>query len=133
MRHIIKINEWKTSEDKITDTDNIYEIEDIFLPIRDLSIDRFKIEAHDFIPHSYSISWDYNFSFSISNGVNSDSIIKQKDRIARFIQLQDEVRYVIEQLIRSGYTVPYYHCSENNSECYYFNIRISKPKERKDK
>jgi len=133
MKHIIRINEWKTSKDALLDTDNISELEDIFLPITDFSVDKFNIGVDDFIPQSYSISWKYDFSFSISNGVNSNSIMEQKDRIGRFNKLQDEVRDILERLILLGYTIPYYHCSEDNSEWYYFKIRISKPKERRDK
>jgi hypothetical protein len=45
MKHLRKINEWKSSEDEKLDADNIREIEDIFLPLKDMDCEKFEIEV----------------------------------------------------------------------------------------
>jgi len=133
MKHLRKINEWKNSEDKKLDADNIREIEDIFLPLKDMDCEKFEIEVDGHVAQSYNIKWTFPISLNIGSypdKVTSESIKSHKDRLIRFNKAQEETHEILETLIEMGYEIAYYMVEQIDDDradsVFRFQIRMSR-------
>jgi hypothetical protein len=133
MKHLRKINEWKNSEDKKLDADNIREIEDIFLPLKDMDCEKFEIEVDEFTAQSYNVKWIFPISLSIGSypdKVTSESIKSHKDKLIRFNKTQEETHEILETLIGMGYEIAYYQVEQSvdtrANPIFEFQIRMSR-------
>jgi hypothetical protein len=133
MKHLRKINEWKNSEDEKFDEDNIKEIEDVFLPLKDMDCEKFEIEVDGHISQSYNIKWTFPISLSIGSypdKVTSESIKAHKDKLMRFNKTQEETHEILETLIGMGYEIAYYRVEQSvdgrANSIFNFYIRMSR-------
>jgi len=133
MKHLRKINEWKNSEDKKLDADNIKEIEDIFLPLKDMDCEKFEVIVDEFTAQYYNVKWIFPINLSIGsypNKISSESIKLHKDRLMRFNKTQEETHEILETLIEIGYEIAYYQVEQSldgvANPIFEFQIRVSK-------
>jgi hypothetical protein len=115
MKHLKKINEWKDLEDAKLDDGNLAELEDVFLPIKDLDCENFKIRVDKFTPECYDITWSYPINLSLSSSsenINLESIKKHKDKISYFNRTQEATHEILEILIGMDYEISYYNVDE---------------------
>lgn len=134
MIHLKRINEWKTTEDAKLDDANLEELEDVFLPIKDLDCEDFKIKVSKFIPECYEIKWRFPINLSLNRGagsysennvINLESIKKHKDKIMFFNKTQEAAHEVLEMLIEMGYEIYYYNVNMDGLS-YRFGINIAR-------
>lgn len=133
MKHLRKINEWKSEADAQLDADNIRDLEDAFLPIKDMGCENFEIIVDKHISESYNVKWDYQVSLSIGSypeEVTSESIKNHKERVSRFSKLQEETHEVLEMLLNMDYKISYYSVNlgvdTRANPVFNFEIRIEK-------
>jgi hypothetical protein len=111
MKHLKKINEWKDESDKLLDVDNIKDLEDAFLPLKDMGCENFEIIVDDHIAESYNVKWNYPINLNISSypeKVTSESIKKHKENVSLFSKFQEETHEVLETLLNMDYEITYY-------------------------
>ena len=133
MKHLKKINEWKSESDKLLDVDNIKYLEDVFLPIKDMGCEDFKIILDDYISESYNVKWNYPINLNISSypeKVTSESIRNHKEKVSLFGRFQEETHEVLETLLNMGYEISYYSVNlgvdTRANPVFNFEIRIKK-------
>jgi hypothetical protein len=133
MKHLRKINEWKSESDSELDADNIRDLEDVFLPIKDMGCDNFQIIVDNHISESYNVKWDYQISLSIGSypeKVTSESIKNHKERVSLFSKFQEETHEVLETLLNMDYEIAYYSVNlgvdTRANSVFKFEIRIGK-------
>jgi hypothetical protein len=133
MKHLRKINEWKNSEDKKLDVDNIKEIEDVFLTLKDMECEDFEISVDSHIAQSYTTKWTFPINLSIGSypdKVTSESIKAHKDKLIIFNKTQEETHEILETLIEMGYEIAYYMVEQIDDDradsVFRFQIRMSR-------
>jgi hypothetical protein len=133
MKHLKKINEWKDESDKLLDVDNIRDLEDVFLPLKDMGCENFEIIVDEHISESYNVKWSYPINLNIGSypqKVTSELIKKHKEKVSLFSRFQEETHGVLETLLNMGYEVAYYSVDTGvdtrANPMFEFEIRISK-------
>lgn len=133
MRHLKKINEWKDESDKLLDADNIKDLDDVFLPLKDMGCEDFKIVIDEHISESYNVKWNYPINLNIGSypeKVTSESIRNHKEKVSLFAKFQEETHEVLEILLNMGYKIAYYSVNLGvdtvANPVFKFEIRISK-------
>jgi hypothetical protein len=118
MKHLKKINEWKkdSPENRTIDEENINEINDLFLDLKDLGCELNIDEVSEFIEESYQISYylgntSLGFSVDTKNYEHSleTEIQKNKENLQRlndYINLSHEF---IRRLKNASYQIAYFN------------------------
>jgi hypothetical protein len=122
MKHLKKINEWKedSPENRRIDEENINEINDFFLELKDLGCKLSIDEVSTFIEQSYQISYyldgtSLGFSVDTKNYEHSfeEQIEKNKDNLKR---LNDYINLSQDFMIRlknASYQIAYFNTSHD--------------------
>lgn len=133
MKHLKKIYEWKNDSDRELDADNIKELEDAFLPLKDMECQNFEIIVNDFISESYDIKWQLPINLNIGSypeKVTPESIKAHKEKVKLFSRFQEETHEVLETLLTMGYEIAYYSVDSGvdtrANPLFEFKIHINK-------
>ena len=118
MNHLKRINEWKkdSPENRRIDEENINEINDFFLDLKDLGCELNIDEVSEFIEESYQISYylgntSLGFSVDTKNYEHSfeTEIQKNKDNLQRLNEYINLSHEFMKRLKNSSYQIAYFN------------------------
>lgn len=118
MKHLKRINEWKedSPENRRIDEENINEINDFFLDLKDLGCELNIDEVSEFIEESYQISYylgntSLGFSVDTKNYEHSfeTEIQKNKDNLQRLNEYINLSHEFMKRLKNASYQIAYFN------------------------
>lgn len=103
MKYLSRINELKSDSDN-----NIQELNDVFVDIKDFDIKDFRISNNR---NQYNIIWNYSTKYLRPQyHLNSDRIKIIKFAFNKFTEHNNEVYEILERLISMKYDIIVYDC-----------------------